>query len=285
MFLKNKTIALIGCGRLGLLLAPQLQTQGAQVTAFRRDISQLPNSLIAQSLDIHHPLSLAFLAEKKFDYIVITLTPDAFTENAYQKTYVQGLANILSAIKNNAPERLLWVSSTGVYHQNQDEWVDEYSPTQPQRFSGQALLAAEQLLAELNFASIVRFSGIYRSENYRLLDQLNRGELCRTIEPDNFSNRIHQADCAGVLLHLLQLAAQEKPLEKLYLASDCEPVRYSELVQWLSLQTGKPLNEIGSSSLSKAGSKRCSNQRLLASGYQFIYPSYKEGLASLVNKQ
>lgn len=285
MLLKDKKVALIACGRIGLLLAPQLQAQGAQVTAFRRDISQLPSSITAQSLDIQQADALTTLAEQAFDYIVITLTPDAFTAEAYQATYVQGLANILAAIKNQPPQRLLWVSSTGVYHQNQDEWVDEGSLTEPQRFSGQALLAAEQLLDGLDFATIVRFSGIYRSESYRLFDQLNRGELCQTIEPDNFSNRIHQADCAGVLLHLLLLQAQGQPLKQVYLASDCQPVRYSELVLWLAQQTGKALKNEGSSTLSKAGSKRCSNQRLLASGYQFIYPSYKEGLASLVNKQ
>lgn len=285
MSLKGKTVALIGCGRLGLLLAPQLQRQGATVTAFRRNISQLPSDLTAQNLDIHQADSLVQLAEQQFDYIVITLTPDAFTEEAYQKTYVQGLINILSAIKNCTPERLLWVSSTGVYHQNQDEWVDENSPTLPQRFSGQALLAAEELLNGLDFATIVRFSGIYRSESYRLFDQLNRGELCHQIEPDSFSNRIHQDDCAGILLHLLQLSAQGKLLEKIYLASDCEPVRYSELVQWLSLRAGKSLNKIGSSNLSKVGSKRCSNQRLLDSGYRFIYPSFREGLTELVKRQ
>lgn len=283
MLFHNKKIALIGCGRLGLLLAPQLQMQGAKVTAYRRDISQLPGSLPAEALDIQQPSSLQAFSKQAFDYIVVTLSPDAFTEEAYQQTYVQGLSHILAALKHQ-PERLLWVSSTGVYHQSQDEWVDENSPTEPHRFSGKALLAAEQLLSNKSFASIVRFSGIYRSDQYRLFDKLSQGELCKAIEPDSFSNRIQQEDCAGVLLHLLQLQAKGKHLDKIYLASDSEPVRYSELVQWLSEQSGFALKQEGSSNLSKVGSKRCSNQRLIASGYQFIYPSFREGLFDLVNK-
>lgn len=282
--LKNKRVALIGCGRLGIPLALQLKALGAVPVGLRRDISKLPADFDGLALDVCDANSMAALQREAFDYVVITLTPSEFNEQAYYATYVQGLQHILANLNRQQLKAIVWASSTGVYQQNSDEWVDESSDTQPQRFSGQALLAAEKLLADESLATIVRFSGIYSSRRYRLLDKLKVGEISQTIEPDSFSNRIHEDDCVGVLLHLLRQHASGSALAKLYLATDSKPVRYSDLVAWLAQQSGLPLKQEGVSKLGMAGSKRCSNQRLLDSGYQFIYPSYREGLKSLLNK-
>ena len=276
----NKTVALIGCGALGSRLAPILRQQGAIVHGFRRNASQLPDGIIAHAMDVHQPSSLGALKANAWDYVVISLSPDAFTSEAYQQTYVQGLKNILASLNTARLECLLWISSTSVYAQDDDSWVDELSPTEPESFSGPAQLAAEQLLNPWPQASIIRVAGIYRSERYRLAERVQQGLISATIEPDSYSNRIHLDDCVGVIAHLFRYS-QTHALEKCYLACDHEPVRYSVLLNWLAEQLGVPLNDGKPSAIARASSKRCSNQRLLNTGYDFLHPDFRSGLKRL----
>jgi hypothetical protein len=64
------------------------------------------------------------------------------------------------------------------------------------------------------------------------------------------------------------------------LASDSAPVTQHEVRQWLAAQLAVSLVE----EKVKLGSvRRCDNSRLLSSGYQLKYPTYKEGYAKLIN--
>lgn len=282
MNLSGKHIALIGCGDIGCRLAALLNNDGAAVHGFRRNAAALPQGITAHAMDVCDAASLQVLADTAFDYVVITLSPDRFSEETYRQTYVGGLTNILSMLNRSRLRRLFWVSSTSVYHQNDDSWVDEASATEPQSFSGRMQLAAEQLLAAIPQACIVRFAGIYRDGSYRLLERMKAGELGAAVSPDPYSNRIHVDDCAGILAHLIRRDAQGLPLERVYVGSDCEPVRYSVLVHWLAQQAGLALKPEGTMAIARAGSKRCSNRRVLDSGYQFRYPDFRQGLQACV---
>lgn len=283
--LKTKKIALIGCGDIGNRLAPLLQEMGADVTGFRRTPEKITADIKTCSVDVQNPESLKILTQQAFDYLVVSLTADALDDDGYQRTYVQGLQHILDAVNSEALKRLFWVSSTSVYHQSDDSWVDEHSPTLPERFSGRRQLEAENLLEQLpGQATIVRFAGIYRDQRYRLIERILAGQLSSNIPHDYYTNRIHVQDCAGILAHLIQLDAAGGKLERIYLGVDSSPVRYSELLAWLTLELGVPLAEHAPPAASRSGSKRCSNRRLLASGYTFQYPDYKSGLKPMIEK-
>merc|ERR1711879_463797 len=93
--------------------------------------------------------------------------------------YYRGLKHVLKVLKGRAPLRLLFVSSSSVYHQMQGEWVDETSETQPSSFAGQELLAAEQaLLKHAIPGTIVRFTGIYGPGRNRMIEQARHGGHC-----------------------------------------------------------------------------------------------------------
>lgn len=282
MSMKGQKIALVGCGDIGIRLSRLLEKEQAEIHAMRRNVSALPNHLRAYAIDVTKSESLSVLTDNAFDYAVITLTPDRFSEETYQETYVNGLANILKALNTSKLKRLLWVSSTSVYGQNDDSWVDEESAVNPKNFSGKMQLAAEALLAEIPNATIVRFAGIYRSGTYRLLERIKAGELGDRIEPDPYSNRIHVEDCAGVLAHLIEHDAKGESVERLYVGVDHMPVRYSELVNWLAAESGFALQKDTVSEIARTGSKRCSNKRLLETGYQFIYADFKAGLQASI---
>ena len=76
----------------------------------------------------------------------------------------QGLQHVLGwlTITGRTPNRLLFVSSSRVYGQQDGEWVDETSPAVATGYSGRVMLEAEQVALNSGIpASIVRLTGIY----------------------------------------------------------------------------------------------------------------------------
>src|SRR5690606_39452049 len=108
-------------------------------------------------------------------------TPDRFDDDAYRLAYVEGLRNLLDALgrRQQAPRRLVLISSTAVYGQLNGEWVDEDSPTEPNSFSGRRMLESEQLALSSGIPStILRFGGIYGPGRERMLTTV-RNEIGR----------------------------------------------------------------------------------------------------------
>ncbi len=93
--------------------------------------------------------------------------------------------------------------------------------------------------------------------------------------------RIHSEDCAGVIAHLIRLNEKQVPLSTLYLATDCEPVTQYELRGWLAAHLDVSLVE---KYTKQRSSRRCSNKKLLDSGYRFIFPTYREGYLALIEQ-
>jgi hypothetical protein len=100
--------------------------------------------------------------------------------------------------------------------------------------------------------------------------------------PQQWSNRIHADDCGGVLAHLINLFESGKPIEQVYLASDCQPVTQHEIRRWLAQRLSVDLVE---ESVAVGLVRRCSNRLLLESGFNFKYPSFREGYAALIENE
>ena len=103
-------------------------------------------------------------------------------------------------------------------------------------------------------------------------------------KPAPFSNRIHEEDAAEAAAHLVKLALSGATLEDCYLASDCEPVRLDEVVDWVRQQTpcAEPVPDARKGG--RAGSKRCNNKRLLSTGFQFRYPDFRIGYRAMIEQ-
>jgi nucleoside-diphosphate-sugar epimerase len=228
---------------------------------------------------------LAKLAETPFDAAVISLTPTEFSDRAYALAYVDTVTNLLRQWQQGAaPKRIFFVSSTSVYHQDQGEWVDELSPVAPTGFAGRRLLEAEQCLVSSGLpVCILRLAGIYGPGRDFLLRQVRAGIGGNS----DFTNRIHAHDCAAAIAHLLQRDAQGLPLDALYLGCDSLPAVSREVRAWLAVRLGLDPQALvaGEGQSSRGGNKRCSNQRLLSTGFTLRYPSYREGYETLLNPQ
>ena len=274
-------ILFAGCGDIGSRSAGRLAGD-FECFGLKRNPQTLPDFISPLAGSMTDQDLMIEVLNQGFDLLVATLTPDGFTPGAYQRAYVDSAKTLASAmtLASSVPKLVIWVSSTSVYGHCQGDWVDEQSPTRAQSFSGKLLLEAEQQIAALPCLTvIVRFSGIYGPGRTRMLDQIIAGKG-RPAQPQQWSNRIYSEDCAGVLAHLVRAFDAGKQLESLYIATDSAPVTQHELRIWLAQQLDVELED---EIVEQKAIRRCSNQRLLDSGYKFLYPSYKEGYQSLID--
>jgi nucleoside-diphosphate-sugar epimerase len=276
-------VLIAGCGYVGTALGLRLAASGATVWGVRRDPSALPAPLIPVAADLSDERALTPLLPPALDAVVYTAAAGGFTDEAYRRAYVDGIRSLLGALVKGGhrPERILFTSSTGVYGQTDGRWVDEETPPDPVAFNGTRVLEGEELLRASPFRTVsLRLGGIYGPGRDSLMQRLRAGGV-RCPAPPMWSNRIHRDDCAGALAHLLTLP-DPAPV---YVGVDREPADLCEIMTWLARRMGveppEPAEE-GEEPGARGSGKRCSSARLVASGYPFAHPTYREGFAALL---
>jgi nucleoside-diphosphate-sugar epimerase len=278
-------ILVAGCGNLGGAIASRL-ARDFQVFGLRRNPDRVPEGVHPIKADLLDRDTLASALPGNLNIVIYCLTPSQYDETGYRNAFVTGLDNLMQALEGQTSlTRLFFVSSSSVYSQDDDAWVDETSPTEPARFSGELILEGEQMALNSGHpGTVVRFSGIYGPSRKRFLSAVMRGEMDPE-SPAPYSNRIHEEDAAAAIDHLTRLALAAKPLEACYLASDCEPARLDEVVAWVRDQI--PCQSPGPDARKggRAGSKRCNNQRLLDTGFSFHYPDFRAGYGEMIARE
>ena len=269
-------VLIAGCGDVGNALATRLLAEGCTVWGVRRRVDALAPGVKPWRVDLRNPASFS-TPPVEFDCLFYTASADRRDEAHYRSIYVDGLRNLLHTLRNaGSPlRRVIFTSSTAVYGQSRGEWVDETSPTVPSGFNGRVLLEAEKIVRDSPEKGIsVRLSGIYGPGRTRLVRKVWNREAVAT---PSWTNRIHVEDCAGALQHLMRL---QNPAE-LYVGSDDEPATTADVVTWISAELGAPAPAAGEA---KGLNKRCRNTRLRQSGYDFQYPSFRQGYPEIVRE-
>lgn len=276
-------VLIAGCGYVGSALGMQLAAAGHAVWGLCRRPDALPPGIHPLVADLNDPQTLQALPPG-LDFVFYTAAPDDSTDTAYRAAYGDGLGHLLQALsmQRQLIQRVFLTSSTAVYAQSDGEWVDETSPTIPVHFTGARLLEGERLLLNGPFpATVLRLGGIYGPGRTGLIERVRQGTAVCLDGPPIYTNRIHRDDCAGVLHHLMTLP-NPGPL---YLGVDDDPADQCTVFHWLAAQLGVAPPRIEASAdpgRRRRSNKRASNARLVASGYVFRYPSFREGYAALL---
>jgi nucleoside-diphosphate-sugar epimerase len=277
-------VLIAGCGDVGTTLGLNLYQADHEVWGLKRHPATLPAAIRKLAADLGDPASLSTLPPA-LDYVFYTTAADGFSEDRYRAAYVMGVANLLHALQAGSQHlrRIFFTSSTSVYAQCHGEWVDEDSPAGAAGFAGRCLRQGEDLLWNSPYpATVIRFGGIYGPGRTRLIDSLRQGTATCVEQPPVYTNRIHRDDGAAVLQHLMELSDPQP----LYVGVDDYPAPQSEVLRWLAEHLGVPGPRIVDAAIAPEtllrANKRCRNARLRASGFQFRYPSYKEGYAALL---
>lgn len=275
-------VFIAGCGDVGSRLAGRLLADGQfDVWGLRRNPGLLPAGIKAVAGDLTTDDLRPDEWPEAINYLIYCAAADSHDESVYRAIYVQGLQHALARLVSmkTGPERIFFISSTAVYHQNQGEWVDETSDTSPTTFSGQIMLEAETQLQSMGMpATSIRFGGIYGPGRDYLLRRVKNGQGYPET-PVVYGNRIHADDCAGMLHHLIEMDRQGEEVETLYLGVDDNPAPMHEVTDWLGRQLAialKPADDVPA-----RGCKRCSNARIKKAGYHFLYPSFRDGYRAL----
>lgn len=283
-------VLIAGAGDIGTRLGLRLARAGHEVFALRRSPASLPSELRPIAGDLSDSATLVEVPSD-LTHIVYTAAADQATEAAYERAYVRGLANVLSlpATASSSFAKLLFISSTAVYAQSDDSWVDEQSETIPTHFAGQKTLQAEQLLRGTAFATCaLRCGGIYGPGRTRLIEQVRTGQATYDPNSQQYTNRIHSEDVVGALQWLL-FSERTPPIVN---GVDTQPAPRSEVLRWLAERLGAATPRpqpapaeapsSGRAGRRAPGSKRVSSRLLQSLGYPFLYPSYREGYAALL---
>lgn len=274
-------VLIAGCGDVGTVLGLRLHEDGHEVWGLRREAGRVPAPIRGIAADLAAPSGLDALPGG-IELVCYTAAAGGSGDDAYRAAYVDGVRNLLAALRDGGHpvHRFCFVSSTAVYGQDRGEWVDEESPTEPNRFTGRRLLEGEALVrATAVQGVVVRLAGIYGPGRERLIRQVLDGEPCQA-EPPSYTNRIHRDDCAGVLRHVLLL---DDPAP-VYIGVDNAPAPQCEVFSWLAERLGVPpsAHQRAGNDVPARMNKRCRNERLRASGYRFLYPTYREGYAAVI---
>ena len=278
------SVLIAGCGDIGSRLATRLLDSDWQVYGLRRSIDRLPAGVIGVAGDLFGAQCPAQWPTGQIDYLVYSAAATDHDEAGYQAAYVDGLKHTLNWLEQNGqrPKRLLFVSSSSVFGQKDGEWVDETSPAQASNYSGRIMLDAEQVaLNRALAASVVRLTGIYGPGREWMLGQVRKGYRV-AVDPPLYGNRIHADDAAGLLAFLLEADREGKTLDDIYIGVDNAPVPLAEVVGWLRERLGVT-EWAEETSTRRAGSKRCSNARAKALGWEPRYSSYREGYAAILD--
>jgi len=278
-------LLIAGCGYVGSALARARVVRGDNVFGLKRNPVDMPSGVVPIAADLAVPRSLAELPAA-IDVVVYAASPGGRDDAFYRTAYVEGLRNLIAALakQGQAPRRTIFVSSTAVYGQSRGEWVDETSETTPEHFSGRRLLEAETLLRGSGLPGVVlRLGGIYGPRRTRLIDEVRQGRAAVARGGPHYTNRIHRDDCVGALDHLID---KPDPAE-CYLGVDSEPEDEAVVLRWLAGVLGASPPRVAGADQRRerrGGSKRCRNALLLASGYSFRYPGYRDGYTALLEE-
>ena len=221
---------------------------------------------------------------KEADYILVSIPPISGEDIV--------IKNFMIPIKNTKAKWITYLSATSVYGDHNGEWVNEKSETKPSTLNGKNRLKAEnnwQAFSKENNLplQIFRLSGIY-SKQYNILKRLKTGQAKIIKKKKHFFSRIHVEDIANILFASLK----KFKANEIFNISDDQPASQEEVAVYgaLLLKMNKP-NPLKIEDLEEGmlkdfykESKKVDNKKIKNFfNYQFIYPSYKEGLDNIVN--
>ena len=281
------TRLIFGCGYLGARAAALWQEAGDAVYAVTRDSSRASEfqhrgwrPIVADVLD---PLSLRDIPST--DTVLFAVARGSGSEVSMERLYVNGLHNVLAALPA-ATRRIIYISSTGVYAQDDGSWVDESSPTVPSREGGIASLAAEQLLAASSrgpHSIALRMAGLYGPGRVPRRDDLLAGRPLPD-SGDGWLNLIHIDDAARVIV-----AAAGSAITGAMNGTDGHPVLRRDYQAEMARLLGAPPPRFETpadgapTNQRNTGSKRVSNRQMVEKLSLLLkYPSYREGLTAIL---
>lgn len=264
-----KQISILGCGWLGLPLAKALIENGFRVNG--STTSQAKISILKQVLI--HPFLIRLEEDKTAGEIhsflnnssvLIIDIPPKLRGNSTE-SFTAKIQTLIPFIEESSVEKVIFVSSTSVYADDNYEVTEETQP-HPETESGKQLLEVEFLLQKNSHfqTTVVRFGGLIGEDRHPVHFLSGRKNL---ENPDASINLIHQKDCIGILLKIIE---RECWNETFNAVAPHHPTRKNYYLQ-KAAELGLPLPEFNQNPSSSGKIIRSEKLEKIL-GYQFQIP-------------
>jgi nucleoside-diphosphate-sugar epimerase len=186
-----------------------------------------------------------------------------------------------------------YLSTVGVYGDQEGGWVDESIPPKPNSTRTDARVEAEQAWLQFGQATgvpvhVFRLAGIY-GPGRSVFDKIKAGTARRINKDGQVFSRIHVEDIASVL----EASIAQPRGGAIYNVADDEPAAPGDVVAYAAELMGMappPEVDFADADLSPMarsfyeGSRRIKNTRIKSElGVKLRYPTYREGLTALLS--
>lgn len=194
-------LLIVGCGAVGRRVVDLALAEGAKVCTFNRKEEPVSGAThYAGNLD--EPETLKGLPTRGAGVIYLAPPPGGGNEDTRMRAFLASIA------AGDEPEKVVYISTSGVYGACGDEVVTEATEPDPQTSRGKRRLHAERLLrgwgSERGVATVVlRVTAIYAVDRLPVT-QLTTGQPVLREEEALPSNRIHADDLSRICLAALE---------------------------------------------------------------------------------
>jgi nucleoside-diphosphate-sugar epimerase len=289
-----KNFLVIGCGDVGRRVAKLAMAGGARVTALARTPEKAGN-LSQQGIetvigDLDGPGPIGNLPTRGAVVFYFAPPPGGGVIDPRIRVFCG------SVEPGEEPEKVVYISTSGVYGDRRGEKVTEETPVNPLTDRARRRLDAEMILrnwaAHRGVATVIlRVTGIYGPGRLPL-DRIRKGHPVLREDEAPFTNRIHADDLARVCL-----AAAEKGEDgDVFNVSDGRAGSMTEYFNAVADAFGLPrppqvgreearrvMNPLMLSYLTE--SRRMDNCRMLEKlGVRLLYPDLESGLRAIVRE-
>ncbi|MDX6766335.1 MAG: NAD-dependent epimerase/dehydratase family protein [Candidatus Methylacidiphilales bacterium] len=275
-------VLILGAGYVGRPLADSLQASGHRTTCWVRS-EESAEKLRASG----HAVVVGDLGDDwvwrglvdDWDAVVFCASSSGGGPEAYQEIYGKALRLALSRARGAG--RFVYTSSTSVYGQDDGSLLTETDPAVSADPKSRVLQDAEESVVAA-WGTVLRLSGIYGPSRAIYWTRYVLGGAVPPGDPDRWVNMIHRDDAVSAIRHVLQCP---ETAGQIYNTTDDEPVRLTDLLAWLRERHPGGMVPMSSSTVAKsrkATSKRISNKKLRDSGWEPLYPTFREGYQGLM---
>ncbi len=286
-----RRLLIVGCGDIGQRLARTMRgrwriyalSRSEQRHQILRALGVVP--IVA---DLDHPETLERLAGLAHDVIHLVPPPGTGSRDTRTVNLIRALAK-----GGSIPQRLVYMSTSGVYGDCGGAVVAESRPTNPMSARARRRVHAERVLrcwgAESGtHVAVLRVPGIYAPERLPVA-RLKTGAPALASDQDPYTNHIHADDLARIVIAALNRGKSGRA----YNASDDSSMKMGDYFDLIADRFGLPHPprvslESAQQSIPENMISFMRESRRLANGrlkkelrVRLLYPSVREGVAAV----
>lgn len=284
-------------GFIGSRLATKLAEKGHSIIGLVHN-SKIKNPAI-ETISVDLTNGNFTIPNEKFDIVfhLAAATPMEKNKKTLKKLNFDGTVNLFNQIKDKT-NFLVYVSGLGVFGDPGNTVIDESTSLNPQTDYTKIRLDAQQYLENICKNNSIHLSIVYLGEVYgnggwftsQIVNRLKKGSFRMPKSGEYYRCLVHVDDVVNSLIAI----AENKVHDESFIITDSNPVLFKDFINFTSDKLGA--KHPGSIPMFLANavlgrdfvkllttSIKASNEKI-SKLYNFQYPSYKEGIESVISK-